>query len=179
MPSTEAVPTSRPDLFINQVVVCSCRTYCAVVVHSYGMHLHGKPKQVPLKHLGGVTDAKGSCVKGSCPPRNLCFYLSYGCCHGHDCNEHMDVQDKKGLLNMGPTWSPKNGFGTCCGFPVDGFENGGDSDGDSGGSAISPQGWLFNICNETSRCSHQPAFPLASWFIRLWQVSQKSTDFFL
>ena len=71
---------------------------------------------------------------------------------------------------MGPNWSPKNGFGTCCGFPVNGFENDGQSNGSSGGSAISPSGWLFNICNETSRCSHQPAFPLALWFIRLWEV---------
>ena len=79
------------------------------------------------------------------------------------------VQDKAGLLNMGPTWSPKNGFGTCCGFPVNGFENNGISNGSSGGSAISPEGWLFNICNETSRCSHAPNFPLATWFIRLWE----------
>ena len=81
------------------------------------------------------------------------------------------MQDKGKPLDMGPTWSPKNGFGTCCGFPVNGFENGGQSNGSSGGSAISPSGWLFNICNETSRCAHQPAFPLALWFIRLWEVS--------
>lgn len=79
------------------------------------------------------------------------------------------VQHKAGLLNMGPTWSPKNGFGACCGFPVNGFENNGISNGSSGGSAISPEGWLFNICNETSRCSHAPNFPLATWFIRLWE----------
>ena len=72
---------------------------------------------------------------------------------------------------MGPTWSPKDGFGLCCGFPVDGYNNGGMSNGTSGGSAISPEGWLFNICNETSRCAdHAPAFPLAQWFLRLWEV---------
>ncbi|DBB02648.1 TPA: hypothetical protein ACH3X3_011616 [Trebouxia sp. C0006] len=78
-------------------------------------------------------------------------------------------KDKGKVLDMGPTWSPKDGFGLCCGFPVDGYENNGISNGTSGGSAISPSGWLFNICNETSRCAdHSPAFPLAQWFIRLW-----------
>ncbi|KAL3138924.1 hypothetical protein ABBQ32_005741 [Trebouxia sp. C0010 RCD-2024] len=78
-------------------------------------------------------------------------------------------KDKGKRLDMGPVWSPKNGFGTCCGFPVDGFNNGGVSNGTSGGSAISPSGWLFNICNETSRCTHDPSFPLALWFVRLWE----------
>ena len=81
------------------------------------------------------------------------------------------LQDKGKRLDMGPVWSPKNGFGTCCGFPVNGFNNGGNSNGTSGGSAISPSGWLFNICNETSRCDHAPNFPLALWFVRLWEVS--------
>ena len=94
-------------------------------------------------------------------PDRTRYYLSYA-----------HVQDKGKVLDMGPTWSPKDGFGLCCGFPVDGYENNGISNGTSGGSAISPSGWLFNICNETSRCAdHSPAFPLAQWFIRLWDVS--------
>ncbi len=97
------------------------------------------------------------------------FYITLGTCFNY-----AHVQDKGKVLDMGPTWSPKDGFGLCCGFPVDGYENNGISNGTSGGSAISPSGWLFNICNETSRCAdHSPAFPLAQWFIRLWDVSVK------
>ena len=81
------------------------------------------------------------------------------------------MQNKGKKLDMGPTWSPKAGFGLCCGFPVNGYENNGQSNGTSGGSGISPSGWLFNICNETSRCDHQPAFPLAQYFLRLWEAS--------
>ena len=37
-----------------------------------------------------------------------------------------------------------------------GFQRGGQSDGASGGSAISPNGWLFNICLEKRRCVVEP-----------------------
>lgn len=35
--------------------------------------------------------------------------------------------------------APADGFGLCCGFPVEGYQNGGQSNGTSGGSAISPE----------------------------------------
>eukprot|EP00887_Chlorella_sp_A99_P000219 scaffold13.g219.t1 len=38
-----------------------------------------------------------------------------------------------------PARSPADGFGQCCGFPIEGYENGGVSNGTSGGSAISPE----------------------------------------
>lgn len=34
---------------------------------------------------------------------------------------------------------PPDGFGQCCGFPVEGYQNGGQSNGTSGGSAISAE----------------------------------------
>ncbi|KAK9806301.1 hypothetical protein WJX72_009366 [[Myrmecia] bisecta] len=62
-------------------------------------------------------------------------------------------KDANSTLEMGPTWVPLEGFGTCCGFPIEGYLNNGMSGpGKSGGSAISPQGWL-----------------MAVWFTRLWQ----------
>lgn len=39
--------------------------------------------------------------------------------------------------------SPPDGFGQCCGFPVEGYQNGGQSNGSSGGSAISAEVGAF------------------------------------
>lgn len=56
-------------------------------------------------------------------------------------------------------------------YPVEGYQNGGVSGpGKAGGSAISPKGWLFDICDDPERCIKDPTFGLSVWFRRLWQV---------
>ncbi|KAK9802916.1 hypothetical protein WJX73_006542 [Symbiochloris irregularis] len=77
-------------------------------------------------------------------------------------------------LAMGPCWNTVQGFGTCCGYPITGYlENGTSGPGISGGSAISPNGWLFNICLEPERCQVLEGYDaqngIALWFVRLWQ----------
>uniref|UniRef100_A0A383WL78 Uncharacterized protein n=1 Tax=Tetradesmus obliquus TaxID=3088 RepID=A0A383WL78_TETOB len=62
---------------------------------------------------------------------------------------------------MGPVWDAAKAMGLCCGFPVEGYQAGGASNGSSGGSAISPEGWLFNICAEPHRCKIDPLNGLA------------------
>jgi hypothetical protein len=42
-----------------------------------------------------------------------------------------------------------------------GYQAGGRSNGTSGGSAISPEGWLFNICLDRQRCKIDPVNGLA------------------
>lgn len=42
-----------------------------------------------------------------------------------------------------------------------GYQSAGISNGTSGGSAISPEGWLFNICLEKRRCKIDPQFGLS------------------
>ena len=76
---------------------------------------------------------------------------------------------------MGPVWALTQGFGTCCGYPVTGYlANGSSGPGLSGGSAISPNGWIFNICQEQQRCAVLAGYDagngIALWFNRLWQV---------
>eukprot|EP00884_Botryococcus_braunii_P020798 jgi/Botrbrau1/7401/Bobra.0112s0002.1 len=83
-------------------------------------------------------------------------------------------KDREGPLIMGPQWAVLQGFGTCCGYPVTGYLNDGISGpGISGGSAISPNGWIFNICLEPERCkvleSYDPDNGIAPWFVRLWE----------
>jgi hypothetical protein len=56
-----------------------------------------------------------------------------------------------------------------------GYMNDGESGpGISGGSGISPNGWLFNICKEPERCSSIKQYDagngMAVWFVRLWEV---------
>ena len=65
------------------------------------------------------------------------------------------------------------GFGTCCGYPVEGYKNGGTSTGASGGGAISPNGWLFPICTrEPARCRVLDGYDvgngIATWWDRLF-----------
>lgn len=43
------------------------------------------------------------------------------------------------------------------------------SRGRSGGSAISPEGWRFNICIDRGRCVVDPLDGLSLWYRRLWQ----------
>ena len=86
------------------------------------------------------------------------------------------LQDGEAPLAMGPVWDLTQGFGTCCGYPVTGYNSSGLSGpGLSGGSAISPNGWLFDICLEAQRCSildsYDANYGIAPWFTRLWQVT--------
>ena len=41
--------------------------------------------------------------------------------------------------------------------------------GVSGGSAISPQGWRFNICDDPERCLVEPKDGTSRWYRRMWQ----------
>ncbi|KAK2077250.1 hypothetical protein QBZ16_004884 [Prototheca wickerhamii] len=58
----------------------------------------------------------------------------------------------KGLgqrFSMGPAWDYNEAYGECCGFPIEGYEqNGKSAPGIAGGSAISPNGWRFLICED-------------------------------
>ncbi|KAL4425322.1 hypothetical protein ABPG75_009338 [Micractinium tetrahymenae] len=79
------------------------------------------------------------------------------------------TKDAGGPLLFGPPWDTNDGFGQCCGFPVEGYQNGGQSNGTSGGSAISPQGWSFTICEQQERCVQDPMGGVALWYRRMWQ----------
>jgi hypothetical protein len=72
---------------------------------------------------------------------------------------------------MGPPWDYGEAFGSCCGFPIEGFKTAGrgPGPGKSGGSAISPNGWRFNVCDDPGRCLVEPADGTSQWFRRLWQ----------
>lgn len=67
------------------------------------------------------------------------------------------------------------GFGTCCGYPVNGFDNGGASAPNpaSGGNGVSSSGWLFSVC-ENGNCQaldkYAPDYGISGWFQRLWEV---------
>lgn len=50
------------------------------------------------------------------------------------------VQEIGGPLSAGPPWDYNEAYGTCCGYPIEGFLENGISNGLSGGSAISPEG---------------------------------------
>ena len=72
-------------------------------------------------------------------------------------------------LEMGPMWDYNEAFGICCGYPFEGYDKGGESDGQSGGSAISPNGWRFNICADEWRCEEDPLDGVSRWFMRIWE----------
>eukprot|EP01024_Parvocaulis_polyphysoides_P010918 TRINITY_DN13848_c0_g3_i2.p1 TRINITY_DN13848_c0_g3~~TRINITY_DN13848_c0_g3_i2.p1 ORF type:complete len:408 (-),score=67.69 TRINITY_DN13848_c0_g3_i2:268-1491(-) len=78
-------------------------------------------------------------------------------------------KDRGGLLSMGPVWDYNEAFGTCCGYPFEGFLEEGVSDGISGGSAISVEGWRFNICEDQERCKVDPRDGISLWYRRLWK----------
>jgi len=79
-------------------------------------------------------------------------------------------KDRGGPLRMGPVWDYNEAFGVCCGYPIEGYDQGGRSGpGVSGGSAISPEGWRFNICEDPGRCLVEPADGTSQWFRRLWR----------
>eukprot|EP00210_Caulerpa_lentillifera_P005132 g4904.t1 len=78
-------------------------------------------------------------------------------------------KDANGPLVMGPVWDYNEAYGMCCGFPIEGYQTNGMSRGRSGGSAISPEGWRFNICIDRGRCRVDPLDGLSLWYRRLWQ----------
>lgn len=70
---------------------------------------------------------------------------------------------------MGPMWDYNEAFGQCCGYPIEGYDNMGASNGTSGGSAISPEGWRFNICQQPERCLRDPDDGISRWYRAMWQ----------
>ncbi|KAI8464000.1 MAG: coth protein-domain-containing protein [Monoraphidium minutum] len=77
-------------------------------------------------------------------------------------------KDRDGPIVMGPMWDYDEAFGACCGYPIEGYQSFGASNGSSGGSAISPEGWRFNICNDPGRCRVEPLDGVSQWYRRLW-----------
>lgn len=76
---------------------------------------------------------------------------------------------------MGPAWDYNEAYGECCGFPIEGFEQGGQSGpGIAGGSAISTNGWRFLICENPERCLAEPDDGVSYWFRRLWNDTRFS-----
>ena len=84
----------------------------------------------------------------------------------------------KGLgqrFSMGPAWDYNEAYGECCGFPIEGYEqNGKSAPGIAGGSAISPNGWRFLICEDPERCLAEPDDGVSFWFRRLWNDTRFS-----
>lgn len=79
-------------------------------------------------------------------------------------------KDVDSPLVMGPPWDYGEAYGSCCGFPIEGYKRAGRSGpGLSGGSAVSAEGWRFNICADPGRCLVEPADGTSQWFRRLWQ----------
>ena len=76
---------------------------------------------------------------------------------------------------MGPVWAQLQGINTSCGCNFVRQTDGINGPGESGGSGISPNGWLFSICAEktTKRCSalegYDPGNGLANWVRDLWE----------
>jgi len=74
------------------------------------------------------------------------------------------------LVAMGPMWDYNEAFGMCCGYPIEGYMKSGESGpGVSGGSAISTNGWRFNICEDKGRCVRDPVDGISHWYVRLWE----------
>jgi len=88
---------------------------------------------------------------------------------GYRGSTFLHVQSKEGTLRAGPMWDYNESFGLCCGYPIEGYQNGGDSTGSSGGSAISPNGWRFNICEESRRCLVDPLDGISQYYRLLWE----------
>jgi hypothetical protein len=49
------------------------------------------------------------------------------------------------------------------------MEGGVSGPGVSGGSAISPEGWRFNICEDQERCLQHPGDGTSRWYRKMWQ----------
>ncbi|GLC61050.1 hypothetical protein PLESTB_001710500 [Pleodorina starrii] len=74
-------------------------------------------------------------------------------------------------IAFGPPWDYNEAFGVCCGYPIEGFDNGGKSWGSSGGSAISAEGWRFNICDQPLWCKADPIDGISQYFRSAWRDS--------
>ena len=86
-------------------------------------------------------------------------------------------KDKQKPLAMGPAWDYNEAYGMCCGYPIEGYDQGGQSGpGVSGGSAISPEGWRFNICEDQDRCKQDPTDGTSRWYQRLWEDTSFQED---
>jgi hypothetical protein len=67
-------------------------------------------------------------------------------------------------------WDYDEAYGLCCGFPIEGYnEAGASGPGISGGSAISSNGWRFNICEDPERCVWHSSDGISIWFRALWR----------
>lgn len=67
-------------------------------------------------------------------------------------------------------WDYNEAYGLCCGFPIEGYNDAGVSGpGISGGSAISSNGWRFNICDDPERCVWHSSDGISIWFRALWR----------
>ena len=68
------------------------------------------------------------------------------------------------------------GFGTCCGYPVKGYNTSGGTpiNPASGGNGTTPSGWVFTVCLN-NYCpilnTYAPGYGISTWFQRLWEVS--------
>lgn len=83
-------------------------------------------------------------------------------------------KDRDGPLAMGPAWDYDEAFGECCGYPITGWNKQGQSGpGLSGGSAISPEGWRFNICEEPERCVVDPTDGTSMWYRTMWNTDER------
>ena len=90
-------------------------------------------------------------------------------------------------LRFGPAWSYGQGMGTCCGYPVQGFNSssspsspaaggggggGGGSGGFSGGGGTTPNGFLFTLCLVDGRCPSLDGYDrgngFSPWFVALF-----------
>ena len=79
-------------------------------------------------------------------------------------------KDKDGPLEMGPMWDYNEAFGLCCGYPIDGWQREGESmSGIAGGSAISPNGFRFLICEDQERCQVDETDGVSFWYRKMWQ----------
>ncbi|KXZ46160.1 hypothetical protein GPECTOR_46g229 [Gonium pectorale] len=78
-------------------------------------------------------------------------------------------------IAFGPPWDYNEAFGVCCGYPIEGFNQGGVSTGSSGGSAISPEGWRFNICDQPERCKADPVDGISQYYRAAWRDSSLRT----
>ena len=83
-------------------------------------------------------------------------------------------KEKNGPLAAGPLWDYNEAFGRCCGYPIEGYNQGGEvpasSSSSSSVSAIAPQGWRFMICGEEpSRCRIDPLDGLSQYYRLMWE----------
>lgn len=115
-----------------------------------------------------ICHGKGNTVTASSPESLLLVWpaLFWSSCHTYMTGMSFQVQ----------------GFGTCCGYPVKGY-NGSTAAQDvainpvSGGNGVSSSGWLFLQClNDYCPilATYAPGYGISDWFQQLWKVSMKT-----